>query len=115
LLISAHGGLLGLLIASALLRLVVSSAPWSIPRLSYSSIDGWALCFTFLIVLIAALLSGGWAAARVRYSQVSEDLHPRNTSGSGRDRLRGAIVVTEVKSPWPWCFWYALDCLSAAA
>jgi putative ABC transport system permease protein len=97
LVLSSIGGVLGLVFASVVVRWVVLRAPATIPRLSSASVDGWALCFTFFVVLVAAALAGGSAAARVRYFQPQADMGAGRTGNASlRDRLRGAMVVAEV-------------------
>lgn len=98
LLLSTLGGILGLLVAHWTLRFIISRAPESIARIEQASLDSVALGFAVVAVLFAAVLSGGWAAARARKADPGRELGSGRTSGGAavQDGLRGAMVVTEV-------------------
>jgi putative ABC transport system permease protein len=98
LLLATAGGVLGLLFAHWMLKAIISRAPIDIPRITYATIDGRVLLLTFFLVLLAALITGAWAAARARRIDPGTELGFGRTSGgaSVRDRLRGTLVTAEV-------------------
>nr|MBA3521312.1 ABC transporter permease [Gemmatimonadales bacterium] len=57
-LLTTGGGLLGIVSATAAVRVLVGAAPVSIPRVSEIAVNGWALAATIGITALAALLSG---------------------------------------------------------
>src|SRR5215813_5854103 len=58
LLLSFVGGLTGLLLAFAILKLLLAFAPAGIPRLTAISIDPWVLGFTFLLSVFTGIVFG---------------------------------------------------------
>jgi predicted permease len=93
------GGLLGLALAAAGVRLLLALQPEGIPRLEEIGIDGAAVAFTLLLSLLMGLFIGGFAA--LRYG--SPDLVPAlkdggrgGTVGKARHRARQGLVVAQV-------------------
>jgi putative ABC transport system permease protein len=60
--LSATGGLLGLLLAAAGLKALIAFAPQDIPRLAEARIDPQVLVFTVAISVLSAILAGLWPA-----------------------------------------------------
>ena len=98
LLLSFCGGLAGIAFAYFVIRVIVSQAPEGIPRIANASLDGTAVLFAVAVVVFSAVLSGSWAAARSAKMDPGMELSSGRTSSGAslRDRLRGAMVVTEV-------------------
>jgi putative ABC transport system permease protein len=97
--LSALGGILGLVLASAGVRFLLSLQPQGIPRLEEIGIDGTVVAFTALVSILSGLLIGAFAA--FRYG--SPDLVPAlkdggrgGTAGKARHRARQILVVVQV-------------------
>jgi putative ABC transport system permease protein len=96
-LLSAVGGLLGLLVASWGVRGLVAIAPAAAPRLQDVALDWPVLLFTAAISVLAAVMSG---LVPVLGQTRSPDLNPSLREG-GREatsagRLRSLLVIAEV-------------------
>jgi predicted permease len=97
--VSLLGGLLGLALAWAGVRLLVSVRPPGIPRLEEVGVAGRVLLFTILLSLFAGLLCGAFAALRTRLSALVPALKEGGSGGTvgrARHRARSALIVTEV-------------------
>lgn len=98
LLLAGAGGLFGLLLSVAALRLLVAIAPANIPRLGEAVIDFRVLVFTVAITLVTGLLFGLAPALHASrpnlYEGVKESAY--GSAGPGQKRLRGLLVVSEV-------------------
>ncbi len=97
--LSLIGGLLGLGLATAGVRLLLALQPEGIPRLEEVGIDGVVVAFTALLSLVLGLFIGGFAT--LRYG--SPDLVPAlkeggrgGTVGRARHRARQGLVVAQV-------------------
>ena len=97
--LSVLGGLLGLALAAAGVRLLVALQPPGIPRLDEIGIDASVIGFNVLLALLTGALIGGFAA--LRYG--SPDLVPAlkeggrgGTAGRARHRARQVLVVVQV-------------------
>ncbi len=93
------GGLLGLALAFAGVRLLVSLAPPEIPRLDGVSVDAPVLAFTFAVAALASLVFGLAPALHAARADVTESLKEGGrgaSAGQGGRRLRQTLVVTEV-------------------
>lgn len=91
------GGLLGLAVAWAGVRFLVTS-PASMARLRDTTLDGPVVLFTFGIAVACALLFGLLPALRVARTDLQQTLRDggRESSVSARDRVRGLLVVGEL-------------------
>jgi putative ABC transport system permease protein len=98
LLLAVTGGLLGLALAWALIKLLVATSPGNIPRLDEIGVDGRVLLFTLLVSVLAGVLFGLVPALRASRPKLQEMLQAGGRSGSGlaHERLRGALVIAEV-------------------
>jgi putative ABC transport system permease protein len=97
--LSLAGGVLGLALAAAGVRLLVSLRPQGIPRLEEIGVDGAVLGFTLLLSLFAGLLTGAFAALRYGAPALAPALKEGgrgDTAGRARHRARNALVVVQV-------------------
>jgi predicted permease len=93
------GGAVGLLLASAGIRLLVAVAPEGLPRLDEIAIDPVVLLFTLAISLVAGVLFGFLPAlrfARPRLAAALKEGGRGASEGRERHRLRNALVVSEI-------------------
>lgn len=99
LVISFLGGLFGVLLALAGVRVLVSLLPPGFPRTDAIHVNGLVFGFTALVALATGLVFGLVPAAQASRTDPQQGLHEggRGTSGSGlQTRLRSALVVGEV-------------------
>jgi predicted permease len=97
--LAAAGGGVGLLFAAGGLRLLVKSAPLSIPRLDQVQLDLGVLLFTTGASIAAAFLFALLPALRLGKVQIVEALKSAGPAASGSHesaRLRGGLVVSQV-------------------
>ncbi|HVG08123.1 MAG TPA: ABC transporter permease [Thermoanaerobaculia bacterium] len=97
--LSILGGLVGLALAAAGVRLLLALQPPGIPRLDEIGMDATVVGFNLLLALLTGVFIGGFAA--LRYG--SPDLVPAlkeggrgGTAGRARHRARQALVVVQV-------------------
>jgi predicted permease len=93
------GGLLGLALAYAGLRVLVAMAPAGLPRLSEIGIDGPVLLFTLLASLAASLLSGVIPVLKYAGTRLNAGLREGGRALSQsreRHRARAVLVVVQV-------------------
>ncbi|HVW84883.1 MAG TPA: ABC transporter permease, partial [Bryobacteraceae bacterium] len=97
------GGAAGLAIAECGLYLARTINPGNIPRLDEIGINGTVLAFTFGISVVTGVLFGAAPAWRALKVDVNSSLKAGGRSGhgggglyTGRHRLRGLLVISEV-------------------
>jgi putative ABC transport system permease protein len=93
------GGVLGLIITHALLRLLVSIAPATLPRLNEISVDTMVLSFAFVVSLVAGAAFGLIPIAKYAGPRLAPALGGATRSATGsreRHRARSALVIAEV-------------------
>jgi putative ABC transport system permease protein len=98
LLLSLTGGLFGLLLASWGVRLLVAYAPPEVPRLHDVHLDGYVLAFTFAVAALTGILFGLAPALNASKPDPGNTLKDsgRGFSHGGRNRMRSALIVSEV-------------------
>jgi predicted permease len=99
LLLALVGGLVGLGMAYAAIRTLVSSAPEGLPRITDIGIDPLILGFTLAISILAGLLFGLIPVLKFRTPQLASALKEGgrlSSAGRERHRARNALVVAEV-------------------
>jgi putative ABC transport system permease protein len=99
LLLSFSGGLLGLALAWAALRVGVSFLPETLPRVSSISLDWQVVAFALALAVLTGLFCGlvpAIAAARTGVNEALKEGGRTGTAGSGHARLRSALVVAEL-------------------
>ena len=98
-LLSAAGGLLGLLLARWGVDALVKLAPSSIPRLSEIGINKGVFAFTALVSLATGILFGFAPAIEMSNAHLNDALKEGGRSSTGdvrRHRMRNLLVVSEV-------------------
>ena len=93
------GGLLGLAIAYAAVRLLISMAPAHLPRLREISVDPIVVLFTLAVALVTAVLFGMIPVLKYAGPRIANALRSggRNFSESReRHRARSLLVVVQV-------------------
>jgi predicted permease len=99
LLLSISGGTAGLFLAMWLVKMLANVIPASVPRAATIDLDWHVVAFTAAVSVLAGLLFGAMpalTAARTGESARLKDASRSATSGLGRVRLRGLLVVSEV-------------------
>jgi predicted permease len=98
-LLAAIGGVAGLGLAAAALKLVVGTMPARLPRLDLIAIDGTSLAFTLVLSVAAGLVFGAIPVLKRNRAGVAEALRAGGrTASAGRDRnlTRNALTVVQV-------------------
>jgi putative ABC transport system permease protein len=99
LILGLMGGIVGLAIAEAGVRLLVSIGPANLPRLSEISLGGRALFFTFALSVASSVLLGLISALKYARSAAPAALRSESRTSSisrERHRLRNALVVAQI-------------------
>jgi len=97
-LLSLAGGVLGLLLASWGLELLMAYGPTDVPRLHDVSLDRYVLFFTLGVSTLTGVLFGLAPALQASKPDPGNMLKEsgRGVSHSGRNRMRSALIVSEV-------------------
>lgn len=99
LLLSAMGGILGLLFADTALQLGVKLLPESLPRIAAIGLDWSAAAAAVGLTLLTAVLCGvvpAATAARTGLNEALKEAGRIGSGGAGHARLRSALVVAEI-------------------
>ena len=98
LLIAVTGGAAGLLLAVWAVSWLVSLGPGTIPRLHEISVDTRVGAFTLLVSVATGVLFGLAPALQISKPALTDSLKEsgRTTAGLRKNRLRSALVVSEV-------------------
>ncbi len=96
--LSITGGLLGLGLAGAALRVGVSFLPETLPRIDSIRLDWGVVAFALGAAVLTGLLCGLVPALAAARTSVNETLKEGGRTGTsrGQARLRSALVVTEI-------------------
>ena len=97
-LLSLAGGAVGLLLASWGMDLLVAYGPADVPRLRDVSLDRYVLFFTFGVAMLTGVLFGLVPALHASKPDPGNMLKDtgRGFSHAGRNRMRSALIVSEV-------------------
>jgi putative ABC transport system permease protein len=97
LLLAALGGLAGVAVALAGVRVLVALSPMSLPRAAAIDVDGVALAFTLGITTLVGLLLGVIPALQAARVDPHREMQQGSLRLAGRHRgARNALVVAEV-------------------
>lgn len=99
LLLSALGGLLGLLIAQWGTAALVHAVPQNIPRIADIELDATVLFFTLFVSLATGVVFGlvpAWQASHVDLNHSLKSGSRTGTGGEHKGRLRNGLVMAEV-------------------
>lgn len=97
--LSAAGAVLGLGLAFAITSLLVHQASIALPLLSDVRVDGTALAWTVLLAAVVAVIFGVVPGLRVSAGNLQESLKdagPGASEGKKHERVRAALVISEV-------------------
>jgi putative ABC transport system permease protein len=96
--VSLLGGVLGVVVSVAGIRGFVAVMPSWFPRVDEIGLDGRVLLFALVVTLITGILFGIGPALQSSRSNITDILKEggRGNVGTTGDRLRKALVVTEV-------------------
>lgn len=98
-LLSLVGGTCGLLIAYWGIDLLVALSPPDLPRVNEVTIDGRVLGFTFAVSVLTGLIFGlipALQASRPNLNETLKDSRRSSSGGSGRERARSVLVISEI-------------------
>lgn len=93
------GGVLGLAVAWAAVRALVTASPAGIPRLAELGIDAVTIAFTIAVAAVVALGCTAIPMLRTGRANLSKSLREGGRSGTGgrvRQRVRGALVAAQM-------------------
>jgi putative ABC transport system permease protein len=98
LILSLLGGALGLIASQWIAKAIVALAPEDVPRLSDVSINLPVAAFTFVAVLVTALLCGAEPVRRAGAVNLLEALNDgaRSTPGKQSYRARSLLVIVQI-------------------
>jgi putative ABC transport system permease protein len=98
LLLSLAGGILGLLLATWGMKLLVAYGPADVPRLRDVSLDAPVLFFTLFVSILTGVLFGLAPALQASKPDPNNTLKQdgRGLTHGGRNRMRAALIVSEV-------------------
>lgn len=95
-LLAAIGGTLGVLVADALVRGLISISPESLPRIAEVAVDWRVALFTVAVTAGASLLFGLAPAIRVSRADLRAALTSGERTASGRNgRMRATLIFAE--------------------
>jgi len=99
LMLSCAGGMLGLAVAWAALRVFVRTAPIDLPRVGEVAIDARVLAFTAatsIFTAAAVAMLPVWRSARAGVEQALRATAPSTTGDRGGRRMRSALLALQV-------------------
>ncbi len=99
LLLSAAGGVLGILFAHAARALVIALSPADVSRFRDVGIDGTVVLFGIGVALLAGTVSAlwpAWSVARIDLAKAMSSTGRSRSAGVGQSRAREGLIVAEV-------------------
>lgn len=96
--LAAAGAVVGIVLASAGIRLLLGLQPGDLPRVDGVGIDGPVLAFTLAAAAVAALVFGTLPALQGSRFDLADALKERGSTGANNARklVRNAVVIVEV-------------------
>ena len=98
-LLSALGGVGGLLLAQWGTAALIKTVPQNIPRIATIELDGIVLAFTLLVSLATGVIFGlvpAWQASRVDLNTSLKSGSRTGSGGESKGRLRNGLIMAEV-------------------
>jgi predicted permease len=98
-LLALVGGIVGLVLGEAAIQLVKVFGPLNVPRLHEVQLDPRVFAFTLAITLLTGILFGlapAFGAANENLVEALKEGGQRSGSGPGRQKIRNALLVSEV-------------------
>jgi putative ABC transport system permease protein len=95
LVLSMAGGIAGVALARAGLRVLVAGAPESVGRLDEVAVDATVLSAAIALSIVAGVLLGGLSAAGLWRDRSADDLRGAGSAEPSRARVRRALVAIE--------------------
>src|SRR5213076_997715 len=99
LVLASVGAVLGVVIAHGAIALLKRAAPGVLPRLETVRVDGWVLAFALGVTVITSVATGLLPALRAARPDLTDSLKEGTAgagTGHGRQRLRAALVISEI-------------------
>jgi len=98
LVLALAGAIVGIGIAFALVKVLVSLAPSGVPRVDHAGVNGVVLAFTFGVAIVSSVVIGLVPSLRSAGPTLQTALREggRGSGGARRDPLRAFLVATEV-------------------
>jgi predicted permease len=99
LLLAAAGGILGVFLAAACIRLTKIFGPSSIPRLHEAGLDPWVLAFALGTTLATGILFGlapAIGASRANLVESLKEGGSRSAGSAGTPRIRKVLLVSQM-------------------
>src|SRR5207248_7790214 len=97
--LASLGGGLGVAGAYSAIALLERAAPTVLPRLETVRVDGWVLAFALGVTVITSVATGLLPALRAARPDLTDALKEGTAgagTGHGRQRLRAALVISEI-------------------
>ncbi len=97
--LSLAGGLVGLALAAAALRMGISLLPETLPRIHEIGLNWPVMAFALALALLTGLLCGlapAFAAIHTSVNGTLKETGRTGTTGSGHARLRSVLVAAEI-------------------
>lgn len=97
--LSVSGGVVGLLLASAALRVGVKMLPETLPRINEIGLDWKVVAFSLVVAGLTGVLCGlipAFASIRTNVNDTLKEGGRTGSAGGGHARLRSALVITEI-------------------
>jgi putative ABC transport system permease protein len=97
--LSLSGGLLGLGLASVVLRIGVNFLPENLPRVNSISLDWGVVTFAIGLAVLTGLVCGvvpAYAASRTDINEGLKEGGRTGSAGGGHARMRSVLVIAEV-------------------
>jgi predicted permease len=97
--LSLAGGLVGLALAAAVLRMGISLLPETLPRIHEIGLNWPVMAFALALALLTGLLCGlapAFAAIHTSVNGTLKESGRTGTTGSGHARLRSMLVAAEI-------------------
>ena len=99
LMLSVAGGVIGTILATAVLQVTVKLLPETLPRVSEIGLSGAVVAFAFALTLLTGLFCGlapAFTILQARTNDVLKEGGRTGTAGGTQARLRSLLVIAEV-------------------